>query len=208
MIKKYFSILWITILLINCNSNETKLPDDLEYKVYEEPSHSTGLSINLKIDINRKIDSLTLNDLSHKIHNDYSSYDRVFISYTIPSLYKNENQNYAVSSFETDNGYSQDIIGSSPQEDRKMLSDIEVDGKLVDLWKFESLNGDIVLLRVKDSTFLLDRIFKNSQFITDTIEVLGDKTFKVERDGTYTILENGNLELKFDSGTIYTGKRI
>jgi len=196
-----FSIL--SLLIFACGGEESKIPKDISYSIIDEDRNDNIGKSNIKIRINKKTSKDVLSEIAKEIKREREELNNLFIFYYTEGM-STTGMAWATSHF-TPN-LEVKILGSTDEEDKKMLSEIEVEGEILGKWKSDVLMGAILIFYENNQEEQIMKIqFKDGSVMEDKItrKTINGKTRLDDgnENGEYYILDkDGNLSLYGNDG--------
>jgi len=196
-----FSIL--SLLIFACGGEESKIPKDISYSIIDEDRNDNIGKSNIKIRINKKTSKDVLSEIAKEIKREREELNNLFIFYYTEGM-STTGMAWATSHF-TPN-LEVKILGSTDKEDKKMLSEIKVEGEILGKWKSDVLMGAILIFYENNQEEQIMKIqFKDGSVMEDKItrKTINGKTRLDDgnENGEYYILDkDGNLSLYGNDG--------
>lgn len=184
------------------------LPNNFSYQIKDFDNTPGQYIHNLDVVLNQKISLGQIATLSEELDNHKSNNHRLIIHFNIEGM--NENADWATSIL--DENFEIDILGSTMEEDKKMLELSKMTkGKIIGIWKEEPLISSIFVLSEINGKQYIIQYLKNGESIKNEVISKKDKNNIVIRNvenisnGEYYIVNsNGNLEFLNKENEIFT----
>lgn len=215
---KQLILLLFTVTLLGCSQNKSensesekpKLPKDVTYEIISEEKNEALKKTNIRIKLNKKIDASLLKIIATELKSSRTKYEKLWIFYTVPDM---RSGTWATTHFEPN--LTVEIIGSTPEQDKKMESLMIVEGDILGKWKNEkSLSGALMILyRNKGGNLIMRIVFKDGQNMEDVITESKLKNRVCYKDGNshgeyYLLEEGGDLGMYGENGKFDEAKKI
>lgn len=205
MKKVIFTIITLILLLLSCNNRIGKyakepLPGNFSYHIVKDESSVSLEKNQLTVWINQKLTEEQIATLAETIFNSKPRQRRFYIFYLLSE--KPSDFYWATSHFDPELDIQ--ILGSSPQQDKKMskISNAIIDGTVVGKWKEDKYTSSSYIIYKKNGKIFMKIIFSDGQTSEDE---LSEKkmsngiryNYKYGGYGNEYFILNSNRELEF-----------